>query len=217
MQKAQRNKLVDAIQAIGLNPLDFEITENDDDVNEVHIKHKYTSSWFDVHFEGGLLKGKYVVGDGLEWATTPSTIWQYMNTKITMWLGEVKSDIETPDKLAELRKKAQLLSAVSDSITENTPFTSDEQRHIVDQLQVLVERVQSTYSLSAAQVNALSEKLEYVVKALPRLGRKDWFLLFAGALFTYLPVLLPPEAIRDISLSFLKAIGHLHGFSDLLP
>ena len=74
MQKAQRNKLVEAIQAIGFDPLDFEIKENDDDVNQVHIKHKYTPSWFDVRFEGGLLKGKYVVGDGLEWSTTPSTI-----------------------------------------------------------------------------------------------------------------------------------------------
>jgi hypothetical protein len=106
---------------------------------------------------------------------------------------------------------------VSDRITENTHFTSDERKHIVDQLQVLVEHVQRTYSLSAAQVKALSEKLQYVVDALPRLGRKDWFLLFAGALFTYLPVLLPPEAIRDISFSFLEALGHLHGFSDLLP
>jgi hypothetical protein len=138
-----------------------------------------------------------------------------MFPKITNWLIEVKNDLETPDKLTELRRKAQLLSTISDSITENTPFTSDEQKHIADQLQLMVERAQRTYSLSPAQVKAFNEKLEYVVKASHRLGRKDWFLLFAGALFTYLPVLLPPEAIRDMSLSLLKAIGHLHGFPDL--
>ena len=77
MQKVQRNNLVEAIQSVGLDPLDFELQENDN-LFEVHIKHKYTSSWFDARFEGGLGKGKYVVGDGLEWGTVPSTHWGEM-------------------------------------------------------------------------------------------------------------------------------------------
>jgi hypothetical protein len=112
-----------------------------------------------------MLKGKYVVGDGLEWQTSPRSAWHYMFPKNTNWLIEVKNDLETPDKLTELRRKAQLLSTISDSITENTPFTSDEQKHIADQLQLMVERAQRTYSLSPAQVKAFNEKLEYVVKA----------------------------------------------------
>jgi hypothetical protein len=214
MQKVQRNNLVDAIQSLGLNPLDFELQENDQPF-DVRIKHKYTSSWFDVRFENGLLKGKYVVGDGIEWPTSPSTSWHSMHPRVITWLEEVKRDLETPDKLAELQKKAQFLSVASDNITENTPFTPDEQKQIVDQLQIMVEIAQQTYSLSPAQVKDLTKKLEYVVDASHRLGRKDWFLLFAGAIFTYLPILLPPEAIRDMSLGLLKAIGHLHGFSDL--
>jgi hypothetical protein len=70
MQKKQRNILVESIQAVGLNPLDFELQENDQ-LFDVHIKNKHTSSWFDVRFEGGLLKGKYVVGDDPEWSTPP--------------------------------------------------------------------------------------------------------------------------------------------------
>ena len=79
----------------------------------------------------------------------------------------------------------------------------------------MVERAQHTYSLSAEQVKDLNEKLDYVIDASHRLGRKDWFLLFAGAVFTYLPVLLPPDAIVDMSLGLLRAIGHFHGFPDL--
>jgi hypothetical protein len=213
MQKVERNNLVEAIQSVGLNPLDFELQEND--LFDVHIKHKYTASWFDARFEDGLLKGKYVVGDSIEWLTSPSTGWSAMRPRVKTWLEEVKRDVETPDKLAELQKKAQLLSASSDSITENTPFTSDEQEHIVEQLQIMVEVAQRRYSLSPAQVKAWNDKLEYVVEASHRLGRKDWFLLFAGAIFTYLPIFLPPEAILDMSLGLLKAIGHLNGFSDL--
>ena len=117
-------------------------------------------------------------------------------TSIRRWLAEVKIDLETPDKWAELQRKTQLLSEASDRITENSPFTPDEQSHIVEQLRVMVERAQSTYSLSPAQVTALNEKLEWVVEALRRLGRRDWFFFFAGMMFTYLPTLLPPEAIR---------------------
>ena len=218
MRKAQRNNLVEAIQSVGIDPLDFEVQEYDD-VNKVHIKHRYTSSWFNVCFEGGLFKGKYVVGDNPEWLVTPSTTWHSMFPKIITWLREVKTDFETPDKLAELQKQVQALSMASDSIIDNTPFTSDEQKQIEGKLQMMVEHAQRTYSLSLAQVKAFNDKLDYVVKASRRLGRKDWFLLFAGAIFTYVPILLPPEAIRDMSLSLLKAIGHLHGFSDfpLLP
>jgi hypothetical protein len=49
-----------------------------------------------------------------------------MHPRIRTWLEEVKSDLETPDKLAELQIKTQLLIAASDSITNNAPFTSNE-------------------------------------------------------------------------------------------
>jgi hypothetical protein len=214
MQKKQRNILVESIQAVGLNPLDFELQENDL-LFDVHIKHKHTSSWFDVRFEGGLLKGKYVVGDDPEWSTSPASTWHSMHPRIRTWLEEVKSDLETPDKLAELQRKTQLLIAASDRITDNAPFAPDEQRQIVEQLRVMIERAHRAHSLSPSQVKVLDDWRKYVVEASHRLGRKDWFLLFAGAMFTYLPTLLPPEAIRDMSLSLLKAIGHLHGFPDL--
>jgi hypothetical protein len=129
----------------------------------------------------GSITGSYVVGDGPEWRSVPSsTSHGGLLPRITAWLREVKRDIETPDKWAELQKKAQLLSAASDSITENSPFTSFEQNQIADQLRVMVERAQRTYSLSAAQTKALNEKLDYVAEASHRLGRKDWFLLLLG-------------------------------------
>jgi len=214
MEKWKKNDLVETMQTVGLDPLQFELDDNDD--SKVRITHKCSPSWFTFSYDGGLITGSYVVGDGPEWGSVPSSTWHGgLLPRITAWLREVKLDIETPDKWAELQKEAQFLSAASDSITENSPFTSFEQNQIADQLQVMVERAQRTYSLSSAQTKALNDKLDYVVEASHRLGRKDWFLLFAGVIFTYLATLLPPEAIRDMSLGFLKAISHLHGFADL--
>lgn len=212
MEKSKKNDLVETMQTVGLDPLQFELVEDND---EVHIKHKCSPSYYTFRYEGGLITGTYVVGDGPEWPSVASSSWQALLPRITRWLQDVKRDIETPDKWADLQIKAQLLGVVPARITENTPFTFDEQKQIAELLQAMVERAQRTYSLSPAQVNALNEKLDYVVDASHRLGRKDWFLLFAGAMFTYLPILLPPEAIRDMSLGFLTAISHFHGFPDL--
>ena len=172
LEKWKKNNLVETMQTVGLDPLQFELEENDG--GQVRIKHKCSPSCFTFRYDGGLITGSSVVGDGLEWQIVPSSSWQALLPRITTWLQEVKCDIETPDKWAELQKKARLLSAAPESIIENTPFTPDEQNQIADQLQFMVERARRTYSLSEAQVKALNEKLDYVVDASHRLGRKDW-------------------------------------------
>jgi hypothetical protein len=189
---------------LGLTPIDFELQENDN-AFDVLIKHKYTASWFDTRFERGLGKGS-TWSEMLSSGQPPQALLGAARfTSIRRWLSEVKTDLETPDKWAELQRKTQLLSEASERITENSPFTPGEQTQIADQLRAMVERVERTYSLSPSEVKSWNDRLEYVVEASGRLGRKDWFLLFAGAIFTYLPVLLPPEAIRDMSLSLLTA------------
>ena len=157
MEKWKKNDLVETMQTVGLDPLQFELVEDND---EVRIKHKCSPSYYTLRYEGGLITGTYVVGDGPEWPSVASSSWQALLPRITRWLQDVKRDIETPDKWAELQKKAQLLGAAPESITENTPFTFDEQKQIADLLQTMVERAERTYSLLPAQVKALNEKLD---------------------------------------------------------
>jgi hypothetical protein len=213
LKKWQKNEIVKAIQAVGLDPLVFDLQDDD---GEVRIKHKWSPSCFTVRDDGAHYGAYSVVGDGPEWPVGAYS-WGTIFPRISTWLKDVKRDLETPDLWAELQRDAELLHVVtSDDVVENTPFTPDEQNAIAARLQALAEHAQRTHSLSAAQMRALDAKLDYLLTAARRLGRKDWLNVCAGAILGYiLTASLPPEAARDMLLGLLRAIGHLYGLPDL--
>jgi hypothetical protein len=212
LKKWQRNLIVEAIQTVGLDPRQFDL---EDDNSQVRIKHKWSPSCFTIRPEGMGYDVSYVVGDGIDWPVSAYS-WQTIPTRIRSWLEDVKRDLETPDLWAALQRETQLLGVISGDITENTPFTPDEQSEIAARLQALAEHARRTYSLSAAQMRTLDEKLDYLADAARRLGRKDWLNVCAGAILGYvLTASLPPESARDMLLGLARAIGHLWGLPDL--
>jgi hypothetical protein len=214
LNKHRKNGIFDAIEAAGLHPEEFDLQ---DDAAEVRIKHKSSASCFTI---GGDLVtrfvGRSVVGDIWD-LPFEVYIWETVIQRISSWLAFVKLDINTPDKWAELHRDDQLLfSATSDDVTENSRFTPDEQNEIATRLQTLAEDARRTYSLSAEQMRVLDAKLDYLVNAARRLGRKDWLNVCAGVILTLIiGAVLPASAPRDMFLGLLRAIGHLYGLPDL--
>ena len=87
-----------------------------------------------------------------------------------------------------------------------------EQEEIAEQLRELRQYVVRTYSLSGLQARLLEEKLDYLTAAASRVGRKDWLLMAAGLMLSYvMEAALPPEAARDILGMLLTSIGHILG------
>jgi hypothetical protein len=213
LHKWNRNAIVEAIQGVGLDPLVFDLGDDD---GIVRIKHKWSPSCFTVRDNGAYYNARYVVGDGAEWPVGAYT-WGTILPRISTWLKEVKLDIDTPDLWAELQRDARLLiGATSDDVTENTPFTADEQNAIAAQLQELAEHAQRTYSLSAAQMRAVAARLDYLANAARRFGRKDWLIVCAGVMLSYtVTATLPPEAAPAMLLRLLRAIVHFYGLSDI--
>jgi hypothetical protein len=212
LHKWQSNFIVKAIQGVGLDPRHFDLADDD---GEIRIKHKWSPSCFTIRSKGASLVALYLVGDGPEWPIGEQS-WLTLPPRIDHWLEDVKRDLETPDLWAELQREAQLLGdAISDDVIENTPFTADEQNQVAARLQALAEHVRRAYPLSAAQMRALDAKLDYLVDAARRLGRKDWLNVCLGAILAYiLAASLPPEAARDMLLGLAQAIGHLCGLPD---
>jgi hypothetical protein len=212
LQKWQRNSIFEAIEAVGLDPREFDLAGKR---AEVRIKHKRSESYFIIGGNPGHYVGNYVVGDASAWPYKVYS-WQAMIGRLSSWLEEVKRDLETPDLWAELQREAELLGAGSDEIAENTPFTPDEQKEIAGRLQERAEYVRRTYSLSEPQMRLLNAKLDYLVSAAGRLGRIDWRNAFAGAILSFiLGATLPPESLRHIFWTLLRAVGHLYGLPEL--
>jgi len=214
MRKLQKNEIVNAIHAVGLDPRQFDLEDGD---GQFCIKHKWTLSCFTIRSKGMYDDASYVVGDSIEWPINECS-WQTILPRISGWLKEVKSDLETPDLWADLQREARLLDATFEDVTENTLFTLVEQNEIKTRVQALAEHMRRTYSLSAPQMQAMDAKLDYLIEAARFFGRKDWLILCAGAIFGYIIIaLLPPEAAHDMFLSLLRAVGHLYGQPPELP
>ena len=204
LRKQHKNDIFKAIRAVGLDPNEFDLEDFDDGDR---IKHKRSESYFIVRREAAHYVGQSLVGDGVVWPTGASS-WQTLMQRISWWLEEVKQDLDTPDLWAELKREAQLLRADSGVVSENTAFTVDEQREIAGRLKKLGEYVSDTHSLSKAQIQVLEEKLDYLVDASARLGRKDWLNAFIGAILSFvLTATFAPESARTIFTTFLRGIG----------
>jgi hypothetical protein len=207
LQKFQKNEIFKAIQTVGLDPGQFDLIDSE---SEVRIKHKWSVSCFVVSRESGYYVGRSLVGDGVVWPTNPSS-WQTLIARVSRWLEEVKQDLDTPDLWAELKREGELLGAGSSVVTENTPFTADEQKEIARRLDEAAKHVRETHLLSMAQMQSLDEKIDYLVKASGRLGRKDWLNTFIGVTLPFgLAAALAPEAARAIFLTFLRTVGLLY-------
>jgi hypothetical protein len=217
LRKLQRNDIIKAIEAIGLDPVQFSLEKHSGGVKgpTTWITPRSPESRFVVGGQSRSYSGNYVAGDG---PTSPyfGSTWPAVMRNFRAWLEEVKLDLETPDLWAELQSAAKLLEFDSGDAAENTPFTHEEQEGIARRLQELAENAKRTYSLSEVQMRALNDKLSYLVDAAGRLGRTDWRGVLIGTMLSFvLSVALPPDPARHIFFSILRGIGHRYGFPEL--
>jgi hypothetical protein len=207
LQKWHKNDIFKAIQKIGLDPREFDL---DDSGTEVRIRNKRSGSYFIAGGRPGHHVGRYVIGEGIE---VPYEVysWDALLPRVDHWLQFVKLDLDTPDLWADLQREVKLLEAGSNEITDNTPFTAEEQKEIARRLDKLAKDVSQAHSLSGAETKALHAKLDYLVDASRRLGRKDWLNAFIGVTLGFiLAVALPSESARGILLTFFRSIGLLY-------
>jgi hypothetical protein len=207
LQKFQRNYIFKAIQEAGLDPGQFDLDYSE---SEVRIKHRLSESHYLIGGRPGDYAVKSLVGDGGE---RPHQFynWEPLISHIRLWLQVLKNDLDTPDLWAELQRDAELLGVGFNKVTDNTPFTADEQKEIAARLQELAKSARDTYSLSQEQIRALDAKMDYLITASGRLGRKDWLTVYIGAILSFiLGAALPSESVHGLLLTSLRAMGLLY-------
>jgi hypothetical protein len=132
--------------------------------------------------------------------------------RVRRWAEDVKHDVDTPDLWAELQREREILTGGRYEDVENTPFTSDEQAEIAEQLRQIKEFVKKTYSLPEAQILSLrgearrhrSGRWSYRPEGLAALIlRSDVYCDRLGS--------PPPEAVQHILAMALHALAHLFG------
>lgn len=170
-EKSQRNGIFKAIEAAGLDPAEFSFDPGEDADSTAWIRHPRSGSYFVLERNGTRYVGRYQAGDSAQWPFLDLSSWGDVESRISGWLRDVKTDVETPDLWAELRGERETLGSTTVATVDNTPFTPEEQTAILEQLQQIKEYVTATYTLPHMEMQAFEERLDYVAAAVSRLGR----------------------------------------------
>jgi hypothetical protein len=101
---------------------------------------------------------------------------------------------------------------------ENTPFTASEQADVSEQIKQVRDYIRATFELTSEQISRVEETLNHAEEASRHMGRKDWLLLFNGAVFSLiLTDLITPQAAQHILMLTVNGLGHLFGFGGAPP
>jgi len=222
----RRNDVFRAIEEAGLNPSDFEwqyyevpfLSEDipyeykpeDEQKNLpkiIYIEvpmliYRYRSYYFifnldipnggSIEYSPAMNTEKYTIN-----ARDTFESWEKVLGIVNYWLELVKRDIE-PDLWNLLAEETKLSDAViSDS--DNTPFSSEEQKMISEKLLEVKEYIVATKELSEKQLGFINARLGYLEEASNRMGRKDWVNITVSVLFSIIiQVMFSPNEAREL-------------------
>jgi hypothetical protein len=142
--------------------------------------------------------------------------WGCVRGEFAGWLEGVRG-IEylrnVPDLWGELRQGRKFLGELHEEDVEDTPFTSDEQAEVSGQIKQTRDYVKTTFELTSEQISQVDAKLDQAEQASRHMARKDWLMLFNGAVFSLiLTDIITPQAAEHIIMLTIQGLGHLFGF-----
>jgi hypothetical protein len=141
--------------------------------------------------------------------------WRVVVNEIGKWTMKV-ADFEKyqamPDLWGQLKRDKEFLGMQAGEKLNNTPFSPDEQKVISGSLEQIRDYITTTYELTSEQISNLDAKLDHAEEASKRLGRKDWFVLFNGAVFSLiLTDTITPDTAQHIIMMAIHGLSHLFG------
>jgi len=215
LSKRERNDLFCAIMAGGLDPAECEY-EHSSVENPIRISHVSSGSEFRLNVDAeppyyALIYITHLhLGDELHWTERRYQAIGAATGALQEWAARVSEWVKTPDLWRISRSGSGVIPGELALNSFNTPFGREEKKAISDQLKVIAESIKETYHLTAEQSAKLDEKFEEAEKATERMGRKDWGLLFGGAVFSLiLADIITPGVAGHILMMIEHGIGQL--------
>lgn len=206
-EKWERNSIHEAVAEGGLDAIECSF---DDHQVPWRLNHTPSGAYVLIGGRRGHHELTAVVGDGPP-RQFDSYTWLSVNEKIKGWAREVRRDVDTPDLWDEVRRRQAVLTGAVFENSDNSAFTAAEQGEIVDRVRQIKELVRAQ-PISEAQMRSAEAKLDFLVEAVRHQGRKEWALMFVGAVVSVIVAdLLPREAMGDILSMASHVLGHLFG------
>jgi hypothetical protein len=211
LTKVQQNELMVSLLEGGLNRGDCAFQQLKDGiavrlVPTYAIRHEPTRSIFT--FSGPQAEtwtGSIRVGTDPPVMLIPGVSWRGLLDRVQKWATDVADWESTPDLWA-------LDAEPLPEVTDNTPFTADEQADIAKYLDYVKDYVRENFELRDYQLTAIAEAVEYLKEESKTSGRKQWRFLFYGTFMSYaLEHSLDPAVLEAIYRLAVAGLGHLFG------
>lgn len=206
-EKWERNSIHEAVAEGGLDKIECSF---DDHEVPWRLTHTPSGAYVLVGGRHGHHELTAVVGDGPPRKTDFYT-WPSVNERIKGWAREVRLDVDTPDLWDEVRRRQAVLTGAIFENSDNSPFTAAEQGEIDKQVRQMKKLVRAQ-PISEARMRSAEAKLDFLVSAARHQGRKEWALMFVGAVVSVIVAdLLPREVMGDTLSMASHVLGHLFG------
>lgn len=208
IMRSQKNEVLQAIKYSELDPFNFvwgkvlSQFEMNTTVPCLRYKDSEFSFTFDLHRED-----HYAIyspgGENVVDHQEPSS-WVGQIGVVYDWLGNLKREMNEPDMWEQL-SQFQLEASVSvDPAVENKPFTVQEVKQITLGVNRMREYLEMEFDGVENDHKLINEKLDYLIEAANRQGRRDWIHTCIGVLATLGAALgLTPEHGSKL-MHFLK-------------
>jgi hypothetical protein len=220
LNRQECRELFEAIEKSGLNPSEFEL------VNAIHARWTYI-----IHTPSNdrqnitrshNRKGKYIIVLNrsplyLRFVDTSGTLpgydWADVVAKVEDWASQLAAGDIWKEFIAD-----RATATSSHENIDNTPFTASEREEVRKQLRQIPAQVRERFDLSEKQESDIEQKMDELIAASERVGKKDWRVMVYGAAFSLIVNdEIPAHAVQSIMSMIFTGLAHSLGFGGLPP
>lgn len=202
--RSQKNAVLEAIKRSGLDPFNFTWStapsRQTQGLSVSKLEYRGTDYFFLFDFARGkdhhctFSPGHEKLVDS-EYPGDWTSVFGYFEA----WLDYLKEELKQPDLWEQIARYQLPAGTALSADASNEPFSVAQVDQVADALKQIQAFLETEADLSAEGRAIVDEKLDYLLEASRRWGRKDWIHLALGTTVTLATsVGLSPEHVRSI-------------------
>lgn len=216
LMTSQKNEVLELIKRTTLDPFNFSwspvlsklSTENERPLTVSKLSYDNSPYYFIFDF---LHKRHYCFfspGNDKQHDNEYPGGWRDQLRCLMQWLEYLQREVRQPDLWDELARQKISYDAYISKDTTNEPFSVSHSQQIAEGIEKIRSYLASEFKDNSNAQKLINEKLDYLLDAAKRQGRKDWFHTCIGVFVSLATALaMSPEQTKNIWVILKSAVS----------